>query len=506
MPAVMAFFVRALRVSCRSRGTYGLRLLIAFVILMSLVIFHISGSQVGAPGLDLFRIIVWINLIALFLLGIGLFATVITEEREEMTLGLLKMSALSSVSILLGKSTSRLLEVMLIILVQIPFVLLAVTLGGVSPYQIAACLCTSLAWAVLLSGFCLFISVCTQTSRNATGASGLLLFLFLMAPTVSSALDLLSSSSLVRAGKAVLGLVEAANPFVAASEILQTGFSGPLIGFQVISNLALGVLFFQLSWALFERLTREERGSAAAGRSMLRFASGRHQRWVDRPWSRAIAWKEFHFVAGGKLVALVKTVLYGLLIAIAAYLVPTERIFIGSVVLVLAPVIGTLHLAYLIQVSLQSEVNSRTFTSLMLLPHPVRSILYAKLQGNLIALLPELFFFTMCLVFAPEAGLELFPDGSGLLYMGVQILLLLHLVAFFSLTVKRGVLALTLLAWWLLQTLPMMLLSIVFMLISVAGFTGPGSYMAIMIGVPLLLTVLLHGLIVRRTREIAAGM
>jgi hypothetical protein len=501
----MAFFARSLRLSCRSRTTYALRLLIAFVILMSLVFTHMSGSLVGAPGLNLFRTIVYINLMALFLLGIGSFATVITEEREEMTLGLLKMSALSSVSILLGKSTSRLLEVLLIILVQVPFVLLAVTLGGISPYQIAACFCTCMAWAVLLSGFGLFVSTCCQSSRTATGASGLLLFLFLMAPTASDALYLFDTSNpLVAAGEAGVELVEAANPFVVSTEIMKTGFSGPLIGVQVSSNVILGLLFFLLSWVVFERFTREERKTTAVGRAVARKTSGRSQLWVDRTWSRAVAWKDFHFVSGGKLVVLFKAVLYGILIGLAVYLIPSYNLpQLGASVLFLAPVAGTLHLAYLIQVSLQSEVNNRTFTSLMLLPHPVWAILYAKLQGNLMVLLPELFYFTLALTVA-----EIMPEYFGMMvpYMAVQIVLLLHLVAFFSLVVKRGVLALTLLAWWLLQMVPMMLFSIIFMLLSMTGLFGPASYYGFTIGVPLVLTVVLHGLVVKRARTIAAEL
>jgi hypothetical protein len=501
----LAFFARSLRVSCRSRATYALRLLIAFVMLMSLVVTHMSGSLVGAPGLNLFRTIVYINLVALVLMGIGSFATVITEEREEMTLGLLKMSALSSVSILLGKSTSRLLEVLLIILVQVPFILLAVTLGGVSPYQIAACLCTCMAWAVLLSGFGLLASICFRSSRTATGASGLLLLLFLMAPTAKGALGLFDPANrLVAVAKAGVELVEATNPFAASAEIMQTGFSGPLIGVQVMSNVALGLLFFLLSWLVFERFTREEGWSTAVGRAVARKTSGRSQLWVDRTWSRAIAWKDFHFVSGGKLVALIKAVLYGILIAVAVYLMPSYNLpLLGSTVLFLAPFAGALHLAHLIQTSLQSEVNNRTFTSLMLLPHPVWAILYAKLQGNLMVLLPELFYFTMALTVANVDESFL---GMMLPYMAVQVLMALHLVAFFSLVVKRGVLALTLLAWWLLQMIPMLLFNIIFMLVSMTGLFGPTSYYGFMIAIPLALTVILHGLVVKRARTIAAEL
>ena len=52
------------------------------------------------------------------------------EEKEEQTLGLLRMTGLSPLSILLGKSTSRLCGALLLLAAQFPFTIFAVTLGG----------------------------------------------------------------------------------------------------------------------------------------------------------------------------------------------------------------------------------------------------------------------------------------------------------------------------------------------------------------------------------------
>ena len=81
----------------------------------------------------------------------GFFATAITEEKEEGTLGLLKMAGISRVSILLGKSTSRLITAILLFLVQLPFTLLAITLGGVTLGQIFAAYWALLAYMLLVA-------------------------------------------------------------------------------------------------------------------------------------------------------------------------------------------------------------------------------------------------------------------------------------------------------------------------------------------------------------------
>ena len=94
--------------------------------------------MVGAPGLHFLQEMVWLNLVFITLAGLSYFASAITEEKEEMMLGLLRMTDLNPVAILLGKSTSRLVGALLLLLVQVPFVLLAVTLGGVGLLQIAA--------------------------------------------------------------------------------------------------------------------------------------------------------------------------------------------------------------------------------------------------------------------------------------------------------------------------------------------------------------------------------
>jgi ABC-type Na+ efflux pump permease subunit len=108
------------------------------------------------------------------------FSSAITEEKEEMTLGLLRMTNLNPLSILLGKSTSRLCGALLLLAAQLPFTLLAVAFGGISTRQIMAAYCTLAAYILLLSNLALLFSVTARRTAAAAFFTGLMLFIYLV--------------------------------------------------------------------------------------------------------------------------------------------------------------------------------------------------------------------------------------------------------------------------------------------------------------------------------------
>jgi len=131
LPA-LALFERSLRLETRSALICWSRAGLLVVIL--LVLYTIQSlariGWYGAPGLHFLQELVWVNLVFITLAGLSYFASAITEEKEEMMLGLLRMTDLNPVAILLGKSTSRLVGALLLLLVQAPFILLAVALAA----------------------------------------------------------------------------------------------------------------------------------------------------------------------------------------------------------------------------------------------------------------------------------------------------------------------------------------------------------------------------------------
>lgn len=323
MPALLALFLRSLRLHLRARSTALIHAGLVGVILILLFVSHASATAVGAPGLDFFRAVMVLNLAALTLAAISYFASAITEEKEEGTLGLLQMTNLDPLAILLGKSTTRLCGALLLLLVQLPFTLLAVTLGGISAHQIFAAYATLGAYTFFLCNLALLASVLAPRTSVASMFTGGFL---LLAPALAAAM--LAAPKLAtlphlrgKADAAAAQLAQwaasfrEASPFHHLGEITVTGFNAAIFGGQFWSNVLSGLVCFALAWALFDVATGERR-LFVSGRIVPR-RDARFGRFApDRPWTVSpIAWKDFHFLHGGRLVMLAKFLLYALVCA-----------------------------------------------------------------------------------------------------------------------------------------------------------------------------------------------
>ena len=127
---------RSMRVDDRSLRTHLFRLFLLGFTFYMLVMAHQMSQYNDAPGLQLFVSLCFVDFFFILLASVGLFASAISEEKEEMTLGLLKMAGVNGVTLLCGKFLPRFLLAIVLLLSQIPFVMLAITLGGVSWPQI----------------------------------------------------------------------------------------------------------------------------------------------------------------------------------------------------------------------------------------------------------------------------------------------------------------------------------------------------------------------------------
>ena len=179
---LLALFIRSLREDSRQKLTYIARSGLVVVILLFLFSVQSSMGWANAPGLEFFTIVIGIDFIFVLLAAVSYFCSAISEEKEEMTLGLLRMTNLNPLSILLGKSTSRLCTAILLFGAQVPFTMLAITLGGISLHQVFAAYLAVAAFLVLISNLALLASViCRRTAGAAvfTGISIAFFFAFL---------------------------------------------------------------------------------------------------------------------------------------------------------------------------------------------------------------------------------------------------------------------------------------------------------------------------------------
>lgn len=456
----LAMLQRAIRLDARLVRTHLFRLGFAVLVYGGFCQASVSsiGSLVGAPGLKLFTTMAWLNVVLISLAGISFFATAISEEKEEDTLGLLKMAGINPLGILLGKSTSRLLGTILLLLVQFPFILLAITLGGVTLGQVLAGYFSLAAFMVLLANVGLLCSVVFRRGGMASTVTGLALLLYFSAGYLVRliAFGLTNGGVIAGNGAADQWIESTADALQSISianridEIVTTGFAGAPVGFQVLASLALAAVSFVLAWAGFHRFTRDaragehRRGDALA--SLIRLG----QRRRSRPGKHMLAWKEFHFVAGGVPVQIVKFLFYGL-ITLALFSV-AERYYdytfaqAGEFVAIGMLAAIVVESGMYASVIFHDEWRDRTLPLLTMLPISTKRVMYSKIVGCLPAFLPALFWLIMGCIIWPDGIVEM---GKCLIlpsrwFCLLVWLLFLTLTIFFSMVVRWGALPLAL--------------------------------------------------------------
>jgi len=452
LTGALALLQRALRLDARLLSTHLLRLGFVLVMYGSLCLAQaLASGLTGAPGLKLFSNLMSLNLILIVLAGVSFFATAITEEKEEGTLALLRLAGLNPVGLLLGKSTSRLIGTLLLLAIQLPFTLLAVTLGGATLEQILAGYASLAAFLVLTANLGLLASVIAPRGGTASILTGLLLLLVLFGSRLAT---MLLAPVLAAGGTGstwlgrLLELTGQISPLTRLDEVLNNTFSGGILGLQVGLNLLLGGGAFLLAWSSFARFNRPGRPVEIGADWMTRITQLLGNR-RPRPRWRSIMWKEFHFVTGGTRFLLARFLVYLALIS-AIFLIgqrylrqPLDSVANSALLTMLVLVVGEscLYASRL----LHDEWRDRTLPSLMMLPVSPAQILGDKLLGCVPALIPGLLALALTALVS-ELGREYLLE----LWLPSRLCavflfgLLLTLTLFFSLVVRWGALPLAL--------------------------------------------------------------
>ena len=515
---LFALMNRSLQTEDRSIRTHLWRFLFVVMSYAMLVAAQQSISWASAPGLNVFQSMCYLNFFCITIAGVSFFAAAVTEEKEEMTLGLLKMAGVSSLSLLIGKSTPRLIAALLLLTSQLPFTMLAITLGGVSIYQVLAAYTCLFAYLVLVANVALFFSVICQRSRAAGFLTGFFLFALLMGPLFSNTARsglimrnwLVEDGTFAQAWETGERWVRDLSAYGRIRQILNTGFSDSAFSFQVVSNCLLGLGFLGLGWSLFEICTRNEK-PASEDRGFLtrRLGAAGSVMGAGRAWEWALGWKDFHFVGGGKMMILLKLLLYfgvvGLIIGMDKYYGMgglTVR-DVGNVALVLGLWAIVIELGIQGSRVFYTEIKWKTLSSIMLLPNSVGEIAYSKVLGAAISLLPAIVVTLFGFVLAPQSVVDVLQDTvdePGAWYFVSQVIVFVHLATILSLYVKWGALPLAFAGIYGGNILMMFFFSIFF------RFGGPpdDGFFVLMTVLAILGCVATHAIIGRRLKTLAA--
>ena len=470
-PALFALFTRSLRDDTRSRAMVWARAGMAVAILFTMLQFQFAGIF-GAAGREFFAAVIALNVAFICIATLSYFAGAITEEKEDGTLGLLRMTNLNPLTILLGKSTSRLCGGLLLLLVQFPFSLLAVTLGGLRWEQVSACYAILAAFLFFAANAGLLGSVLARRTPLAALVTCFIAVPFVLGGEFAEGIlrEIIPSGNW-EAGRATFaGIIEfwqRASVGRALHEVLydQTPGWSPLGTTTLL--IAGGCAAFLSAWLLFDRFCAGELEVATGFRprtlGWMRFFSPR--RGHGRAWwgwrMEALVWKDFQFLHGGWRVVIAKTAGYFLValwILIDGQGYPRnwdfrwKQFFAGFAAMTFAALCAeSLFAASRI---FRIERNQRTLSSLAALPHDLPELIAAKRLAVLLSLLPVGAFFMVSMIGAIGVifeGMTGSNSGEAFFYLLMflvwtvgQFFLNLRLVALFSLRMKWGGLPLAL--------------------------------------------------------------
>ncbi|MBL8848303.1 MAG: ABC transporter permease [Planctomycetaceae bacterium] len=451
----LTLLTRSLRDNARRRAAHFVRLASVLLLLVMLIEAHVASGGLGAPGLRLFQALCYLSIALISLAGPGFFASAIGEEKEEGTLGLLKLADLSSVSILLGKSTSRLMAALTVFAGILPFALLSITLGGLSAQQIWCSFVAIAAFLILVANLALLMSVvCRRTSSASALMLLLLLGSLLLAPALHVARPNLEADGLVakdgRALSGVGGVCEFLNDVSVLNRIgtiLSTGFGEGAMSAQVWASLGGAFAAFAVSCIVFDRFT-EYVGATPGGGSegWWRTLNWRFRR--PRPGHWPLVWKDFHFLAGGRAVLVVKSLLYlALLVALFwkdDWIWSLFQMSLKEMAWCVAAALAVAELLICGTKIFRSERADGTLPCLMMLPRNLVSISYAKLGGCLLGSAPTLLMFTVLVTVIPDTPFDQDEFFEGVVPICMGVLVLVHLTVLYSIIVPWGALPLAL--------------------------------------------------------------
>ena len=336
---------------------------------------NFRGGGPNLNGLGFLWTLAIVNFFFITLAGVLGFSSAITEEKEEDCLGLLIMTGISPVNLLASKLLARYTRGLFLLLSQMPFIILAVTLGGVSLQQVIAVYSVLISFMFMLCCLGTLISLlCTKSGRAAS-----LTFLVLLSYIILVFL-------LREVGVIDWLDMEHFLPFVAISKIFTTGYSSYIMPLQFFGSIVVGLIFFGISVFLFEKFALRNSAEKKKVKSKVNlFKRG-------RAWKNALFWKEFNFNLAGRKGWLFQIIIYIFLAGVLKYYMDPfgGRSFIPSFMAFASMVFSTLILAVCAANMFSTEFKEGTHTSLFTLPSDLSSIFWSKLFGGFLYAVPSL--------------------------------------------------------------------------------------------------------------------
>jgi hypothetical protein len=372
LQTISAMFIRALRGHFRNRSFAWARVAFAIVVLCVMLL-----QSLVEGGIWFLSCLFGLNVVSILIATAGFFASAITEEKDEGTLPLLLMAGASPLSVLLGKTATRIFEGVLFLAIQVPFAMLAVTLGGVMLEQVFAGYAALAAFLFFCACMASLGSVLARSHALATVvAFAGIAITFVLIPALGYRLPVPGS---------LRSAMDRFPIWSRLSDILELTFAGGIAGPEFYLPVALGLIVFLIAWALFARFP--DGIGTADGIGI--FAKLAGPELIPRPaftGALAIEWKDHHFIHGGARKRRLKAWLYCGIVIIIALVVSDSWVAFISGIGIAAVWVGAI--AMLVEMCVaaarmyRAEIYEKTLSTLLTVPFlTIEGIDFAKLAA-----------------------------------------------------------------------------------------------------------------------------
>ncbi len=437
--AVSALFSWSLRSDAVSFMPHVVRGGFALFVLLSVAMAVLDVFGVVGPGLEFFRSICFLNVVLITVAGMSYFVSAVTEEKDAGTLSLLILAGAPPTGILLSKSTSRLIGALMLLLIQMPFTFLAVTLGGVMWEQVLAAYLALAAWLCLVANAALLCSVISASSARAAGRATLLLVTLFVSDPALNALQAKTLPAWVpsEAPQAARWLQEGLQPLLVTHRldtVLSPVGTTALTDRQFWWSLVLSAGLFLLSTLLFRRVP------LSAPQSLSRSGRKFRRLTVSRAWKWFMLWKDFHFFYGGVPAIVARCIIYFGLIFVFGVLhrlaVPGSSVGLSHDLTIscFLLLLCALSVECLVAADgvLSQEIQQNALVLLHLLPIRPRWLLLQKLAAGTLSLIPGLLAMAVLFRNGSSSILSFVSPSAVVMYL-FDVLLCVHLVLLLSL-------------------------------------------------------------------------
>ncbi len=402
----LMLFNWSLKMDSKSIYPHVIRAAFSFLMFFFISVAFTDAFGTSRTGLRYFESICFLNVLLITVCGVSYFVTAVTEEKDAGSFALLRLAGMTALSITLGKSTSRLVSSLMLLVIQMPFTFLAITLGGVLWQQIIASYIALAAWMALVANLALFCSVRCITSGRAAGMAGaVLVALFFLPNIVTSLLGALPAGALSPAGSGLLSAIPETiarfSILTRLNELLQTDNSVVFFGQQFWISMAIAALLFVVSTLTLDFWSAPADVAGPSENASIR-------RWsVGRSWMAGIMWKEFIFFTGGRSFFITKLIGGGIVFAGFIWLQRSDGYFdyftlrrdYAWIAFQTAACFVALEVLVYSSGCLFYEIRQSTQSTLAAIPLSASRVLLEKAGGCLIALIPSVFWLgvvTLC--------------------------------------------------------------------------------------------------------------